>query len=506
MCRLFFYFVFALTTKASASKILAVFPTPVLSHQIFFRPFVQEWTRRGHEVTVITPIPVHPSGKDFENLREIDVQHVSYETVSDYFVDNNLGKRGHIIDQIYELNKLNCITVQAQLATQEVYALRTKEKTKFDVLVLEQCSRSAITYSHIFEVPVIQISSFGIWGVVDEAVGIPTHPLLYPNFMHQRLYDLSVMEKLSEIYKHCRIKRDLRNLAPIQIKKFQAILGIDIPSYDVLEENIDMLFLNVHPIWIDNQPLPTNVISIWGMHNNTQNDLPQELKTYLDSSKQGVIYLSLGTNAQWSQLPEALEQIFKQVFSQLEYNVLWKWDSDDLPETSENIRMSKWFPQKDILRHPNVKLFITQGGIHSMEEAIQAGVPLISIPMKVDQWYNGEKVNRHKIGIKLDMDSLDEEKLLKIIKEVLGDKSYKININRLRTLLNDQPQSAMDRVTWWTEYVLRHRGAKHLRSLAANMTWMEYYDVQLALFLILLTISLTIAVYNICIKSYSIIM
>ena len=57
--------------------------------------------------------------------------------------------------------------------------------------------------------------------------------------------------------------------------------------------------------------------------------------------------------------------------------------------------------------------------------------------------------------------------------------SYREHIVKLRKIMNDQPQSPLERAVWWTEYVLRHGGALHLRTPAADMTWAEYYELHL---------------------------
>lgn len=72
--------------------------------------------------------------------------------------------------------------------------------------------------------------------------------------------------------------------------------------------------------------------------------------------------------------------------------------------------------------HPNVKLFITQGGLQSTDETIDAAVPVIGIPMLVDQWYNVEKYVRHKIGVQLDITTLTVEEFNKSITTVIEDK------------------------------------------------------------------------------------
>lgn len=68
-----------------------------------------------------------------------------------------------------------------------------------------------------------------------------------------------------------------------------------------------------------------------------------------------------------------------------------------------------------------MKLFITQGGLQSTDEAITAGVPLIGLPMFGDQWFNVEQYVYHKIGIQIDMETITEEKLSNAIQTILKD-------------------------------------------------------------------------------------
>lgn len=57
-----------------------------------------------------------------------------------------------------------------------------------------------------------------------------------------------------------------------------------------------------------------------------------------------------------------MDKIFN-VLGKLPYTVLWKYETDNLPANlPKNFIVSKWFPQQDVLGHPKVKLFMTQGG------------------------------------------------------------------------------------------------------------------------------------------------
>lgn len=48
-------------------------------------------------------------------------------------------------------------------------------------------------------------------------------------------------------------------------------------------------------------------------------------------------------------MPEDKRRIFIEAFSDLPQRVLWKWEDDNLPGKPENVMISKWLPQQDVL-------------------------------------------------------------------------------------------------------------------------------------------------------------
>lgn len=67
---------------------------------------------------------------------------------------------------------------------------------------------------------------------------------------------------------------------------------------------------------------------------------------------------------------------------------------------------------------------MTQGGLQSSDEAIDAAVPLVGIPMLGDQWYNVNKYVELGIGEQLDALTLTAEILTSTIKKVVENKGY----------------------------------------------------------------------------------
>ncbi|CAD0205764.1 unnamed protein product [Chrysodeixis includens] len=500
-CRLLVILVFICQVFFSdAARILALYPTPSISHQVVFRPITEELLKRGHEVVVVTPDPMYPKGQTPANLTEIDVHDVCYSAFTVALTSSKMFGDS-FLDQLDVLFHAFMESMNQFFNAKEVRQI-LKGEDHFDLILTEHCVRVAAAFAHIYKKPLIQISSFGALFGTYEALGAPTHPFLYPNIMYRRVYNLTMLEKLNVLYNNYYMEKRMDGDV-VEDELLRKYFPPDTPrAVEVEKKYVDMVFLNVNPIWEGNHPVPPNVIHMGGLPQKPNKPLPAELQSYLDSSKHGVIYISFGTNVKTSMLPpERVKQMIN-AFSKLPYDILWKWDSDVLPGKTANIKISKWLPQSDVLKHPKIKLFITQGGLQSTDETITAGVPGVVIPMLGDQWYNAEKYVHHGIGVQLEAKDVNEESLTKAINTVIGNKSYKENIIKLRDRMHDQPQKPLERAMWWIEYVMRHGGAKHLRSPAAFITWREYLELDLVAVVLTVLISIILVIVGILYKLY----
>ncbi|XP_032521849.2 UDP-glucosyltransferase 2-like [Danaus plexippus] len=484
-----------------AARILAFFPTPSISHQIVFRPITKELAKRGHEIIVVTPDPAYSKYDTPQNLTEIDTHDISYKEWEKLLIFHRGGKDDFIF-HIKMLLKTFANVLDKQMELPELKEIIDKDRKYFDLILLEACNRPLLGIVHKFDAPVIQLSSLGTIAIQYHNMGAPVHPILYPTPGRQRLYNLTLVERSIVIITHLLLDFLISDTEEYDYAVMRKHFGKDVPTFEQLRKSIKMMFLNEHPFWADNHPVPPNIIYMGGIYLPEVKELPKDIKQYLDSSKHGVIYVSFGTNVLPSLLPPEKIQVMTKVLSQLPYDVLWKWDSDELPAQSNNIQFSKWFPQADLLKHPNVKLFITQGGLQSTDEAIDAAVPVIGIPMLGDQWYNVEKYTYHKIGMQLDITTLTENELKNAINTLINDKSYKTNMLKLRAVMREYPINPLNLTVWWIEHVIKY-GGDHLTAPAANMSWVEYYEVKLVLviFSILVTV-LVVLVFIILLVLY----
>nr|CAD7439934.1 unnamed protein product [Timema bartmani] len=65
-------------------------------------------------------------------------------------------------------------------------------------------------------------------------------------------------------------------------------------------------------------------------------------------------------------------------------------------------------------------------------------------------------------------------------------------ISKGSVLREDMPDNSLERAVWWTEYVLRHKGAPHLRTAAVDMPWYQFLLLDVIAFLLLTAITTSV--------------
>ncbi|XP_030034161.2 UDP-glucosyltransferase 2 [Manduca sexta] len=503
-------FLLFLCSAGDSARILGVFPIPSISHQVVFRELTLELAKRGHELVVITPNPALPKDRPKDNITEIYASS-SYDLLESFheFAENNM-KRG-VISDFDELATEESVQSILFLVTEifnneEVNQLLHDKTQKFDLVIAEALSNVHYVFSKIFDAPLIAFSSFYGFQEIYEIVGtVSRHPILYPNKMRNKFRNLSFLDKVREVYNEIHVYNVYAKLDDMENEWLRNKFGKDAPKVEELKDLVSMVFLNTFPIYDNNRPAPPNLIYLGALHLKPVKELPTDLKRFMDNSKRGVVYVSLGTNVQPSMMDKDLMHAFLNSFRRIPYDILWKFDGDNLENVPDNVRIQKWFPQRDLLAHPNVKVFVTQGGIQSTDEAIDAGVPLVGIPFIADQWYNVNKYVELGIGVQLDALTLTADDIVKGVNTVAGDHRFKENMKKVKSIMYDTPQSPLERAVWWTEYVLRHKGAQHLKPPAANMSYAEYFMLDFVLtllggFILALTIVVSILYYIIFYK------
>ncbi|XP_030647783.1 UDP-glucuronosyltransferase 2B11 isoform X7 [Chanos chanos] len=247
------------------------------------------------------------------------------------------------------------------------------------------------------------------------------------------------------------------------------------------------------------RPLVPNFKYVGGIHCRPAKPLPKDMEEFVESSgDDGVVVFSLGSMIK--NMTKERANVIASALGQIPQKVLWRY-SGEKPETlAPNTRLYDWIPQNDLLGHPKTKAFITHGGTNGIYEAIYHGVPMVGIPMFGDQPENMVHMKSEGAAVIMDFNSMETKDLVDGLKAVINDPSYKENAMRLSRIHHDRPVHPRDEAVFWIEFVMRHKGAKHLRVQAHNLTWYQYHSLDVFAFLLAI-IALVLFIFYKILKS-----
>ncbi|KAM5229096.1 UDP-glucuronosyltransferase 1A3-like isoform 2-T2 [Ctenodactylus gundi] len=245
------------------------------------------------------------------------------------------------------------------------------------------------------------------------------------------------------------------------------------------------------------RPLMPNMVFIGGINCVNRRPLSQEFEGYVNASgEHGVVVFSLGSMV--SEIPEKKAMAIAEGLSKIPQTVLWRYTGTPPSNLGKNTILVKWLPQNDLLGHPKTRAFITHSGSHGIYEGICNGVPMVMMPLFGDQMDNAKRMETRGAGVTLNVLDMTSDDLANALKKVINDKSYKENIMRLSSLHKDRPIEPLDLAVFWVEFVMRHKGAPHLRPAAHDLTWYQYHSLDVIGFLLAIVLSVAFVAFKCC--------
>ncbi|XP_076045674.1 UDP-glucosyltransferase 2-like [Oratosquilla oratoria] len=465
-----------------ASRILFLAPISFKSHDQFYASIVTTLARQGHEMTFVSSYPMK---EKTPRVQEIVLQELDLSPfMPNVFEDGNLAfkNHSHIIEDF-------CVDGLRYPKVQRLF------NETYDMIITSTgFSDCFVVFQHHFKVPFVLVNYIGATSPLDSWFGNPSFPSYDVTFFIGANPPLSFGMRVVNVLSNIAMHAIFYSWSKKKFDKARELLPKDMPPFEILYQNASLLIVNSYRVMETPKAYVPNIIHAGGLHLRATEPLPQDLEEWAQGSgDHGFIYFSLGSIVKTSRVPKKNLLAIVRAFGHLPQKILMKWDEDHIEELPDNVRLAKWLPQQDVLAHPKVRLFISHGGINSVQEALYHGVPILGLPIFSDQKNTLEKGARQGWALRLDWTDLTEETLMSALDTALNDTRIRDKARWMRALLQDQPRSPAETVIYWVEYVLRHGGARHLRCPAADMNWFFLYNCDIW---ITLATSLCIVVYT----------
>ncbi|XP_068101387.1 UDP-glucuronosyltransferase 1A5-like isoform X1 [Hyperolius riggenbachi] len=470
------------------------------SHWLSMRSLVEKLDQRGHQIVVVVP-DINFYFKDLDQFtvrtfaapysREF-LDSIVKDMVSDVFEPNSiLQKAKHTFDRMFNMSSYVVTGCENLLHNDTL--IKYLETIRFDVMLSDPVFPCGEIIAQFFSIPTVFFMRGGLFGIDLEATQTPS-PLSYvPRFLTAFTDRMTFNQRVKNVL----------------MKSFELILcHVFYAPYtqiasEFLQKEVRVLDLySKASIWLLRQdyvfefPKPSmpNMVFIGGINCVNRKPLHQEFEKLVNSSgEHGFVVFSLGSMV--SEIPMHKAMDIAEALGSIPQTVIWRYTGPPPSNLEENTHLVKWLPQNDLLAHPKARAFITHAGSHGIYEGICNAVPMVMLPLFGDQMDNAKRIESRGAGITLNVLDMTPDDLTNALKSVINVPSYKENIHRLSDLHLDRPIHPLDLAVYWVEFVMRHKGAPHLRPAAHDLNWIQYHSIDVFAFLLaVLVISLFISI------------
>nr|WHM27959.1 UDP-glycosyltransferase family 466 member D1 [Frankliniella occidentalis] len=474
--------------RSDGLRALMVFPFGAHSHNTMFKAMAEALVERGHHVVMFSNFPPKTA---LPNYTHVDTSAGGISLLG--AIDFSLLKPipfdfAPLVAWAYAeaIAAMGGDAVcRHVLAMPEVHEVLAGGYGKFDVVLTEAFGADCWAgIPHRLGLPVVSLASGPDWPQIHERMGSIDNPSYNVNVFAKITEPMGFWDRVyNTVFSVCIkyfLRRRLQDGTDATMREF---LGEDLPPQRELVKNTSLILLNRHVSINAARPVTPNIVHVGSLHVTTApGTLDPSLRAWMDGAEHGVIYFSLGSIIKASSMPVELRDDFIWAFSQLPQRVVWKFEADNVT-LPDNVRVSKWLPQMDVLTHPKTMLFITHGGLMGTLEALHCGVPMLGIPLFADQGVNMDMYKGLGVADYVNRLTMTRESFLAALKEMTTNKRYRERAREVEVLHKDRPRSAADEAVWWVEYVVRHRGAPHLRPRCADMPLYQYLLLDVVAFL-----------------------
>ncbi|XP_068542328.1 UDP-glucuronosyltransferase 1A1-like isoform X6 [Anas acuta] len=458
------------------------------SHWLSMREVLDGLSEKGHEIVVVAPevnLHIKPA-KNFV-LKMYPVPFTQEELDENFHAFSQEAFQGgsflerfvRIFQRSKKTSALFLATCEHLLYNKEL--IKYLEDSKFDALFTDPMLPCGQILAEHLSVPSVFLLQQIPCSLEFEATQCPRPHSYVPRLFSANTDRMNFLQRVKNVL--FDIPNNLLCYFMFQpySKLASEFLQRDVTVLDLLR-NASIWLMRFDFVFHYPRPLMPNMVIIGGI-TCTHRKLTQEFEAIVNASgEHGIVVFSLGSMV--SDIPMKKAREIADALGSVPQTVLWRYTGKVPSNLPQNVKLVKWLPQNDLLAHPKTRAFITHGGSHGVYEGICNAVPMVLMPLFGDQMDNAKRVESRGAGLTLNILEMTSEDMSNALKTVINDKKYKENIKRLSELHLDRPIHPLDLAVHWVEFVMRHKGAPHLRPAAHDLNWIQYHSLDVIAFLL----------------------
>ncbi|KAF8371227.1 hypothetical protein PRIPAC_77656 [Pristionchus pacificus] len=474
-------------------KFLAFSTQFARSHANFIARISDVLVEAGHEVTIVAPVLTDSFGGPLaKKAKVVTIPKCEQTKPFDEFLNKvsaNIWVMKHSAQMILEKRKVNAIWGHSCLSVLDTPGLFDSLKVeKFDAAFAESPDVCGPVLFHLLEIEKWAVTySVAIRDGFD-ITQTPSIPSYVPSMMGGMSDSMTFFQRLSNTFSFVMTNLMIGTVYTDIDAVIRQRLPELPPVMDILSSN-SLVFLNSEPLVDFPKPSSARVIDIGGITVAEEGHKPlnQKWSSILDLRPKTIL-LSFGSMVKAYTMPDEYKMTIRVTFKKFpDVTFIWKYERPDHNISADipNLIESTWVPQNDLLHDSRLSAFITHCGQGSTAESIDAGIPVIVIPVLADQLRNSYQVERNGIGIRLEKADLAKEgRLEEAIREILTNQSYRQKARKVRQMIADRPFSMKEIFVRNMEFLAKHGPLRQLDHYGRHLNFFQYYLIDVISFVI----------------------
>ncbi|EYC31664.1 hypothetical protein Y032_0003g1175 [Ancylostoma ceylanicum] len=472
-----------LFTTAEALKIL-VYSAPLgFSHMQFMGEIADRLKEAGHDVTVLHPISQLEHASAVSKKAKKLILDLPYSVRQRFdrrelglwqMGSNSIKDRLAMIMSFSRLQKESC-----EYILQDNNTMTTLQNAHFDVGITEVFAACGFGLFEMVDIPhVIGASAVGMFDSMNEFVHVPTMPSFVPSFLSSFDEKMTFPQRFVNFFLHNIVWLATQHILHSYERLFSRY-GFDTNLQQLINTRVNYVLSNSDEFLDIAQPSTGKLVHIGGIALPEATTLPKDFQLVMGrKGSKGVVLISFGSNAPTVQMPANMRVAILEAVSHFpEYTFIWKIDKEDAVPEMPNLFTTSWVPQTALLVHPNLRCFVSHGGLNSVLELTRSGKPAILIPLFGDQHRNAKLVERKGSAIVLGKESFTSKGFIGALRKTLEDKRYVQSAERLSSLMKRKPFNLKERLLSTVEFSAMHGKIHDLDVYGHRMGFLQYFGV-----------------------------
>ncbi|KAK0398011.1 hypothetical protein QR680_002385 [Steinernema hermaphroditum] len=500
-----------LLSTVSGYKILVYSQKNGRSQVIFMGRLADILVEAGHDVTVLL-VEQNPdvTVNGTEKAKVITVpadERVAAHFQNDRYIaetwtmsaTNPFSQRQLILDYA------QTIIDQCSFTAKQTEVFEKLKETKFDLLLHELFDFCQLGIMQMLGIEKhVAMQSTVLFEAVAEAIGVPYTPSITPSVCGTSGNNMSIVDKITNLI-HVSISKEF--ISTIQLGEeeiFERKMRDKLVPFQDKISTASFIITNSDPFLDFPHSTNSRMVELGGIAVRKPQELDQDWKRVLEKRNTAVL-ISFGSIAKSYTMPDGVKESFVEMFKQFpDFTFIWKYEKEDTRFLNgiKNVHISPWVPQNDVLNHPNLKLFISHGGMNSMLETAHRGVPVVVVPLFADQMRNAQMMQRVGVGLNFNrFDLSDSAKLTGAVRKVLMERRYTNTAKHIASMIANRPTNLQESFVRHVEFAAKFGPVPSMVSTAPQTTFATYYLIDVAA-VVLMAFLISLLILFCCIRQF----